>query len=135
MRMPSSRLTWRAVRKLSSSLIGDDVVEQLGSQAAGKKSSPTPSTRYGRPDPPENTEPSGSAAMILIAGVLRLEVPADAGDRPHVPAPATKWVIRPPVWRHSSGPVVCSWASGLFGLPYWLGRNASSSIVSRSATE
>ncbi len=25
---------------------------------------------------------------------------------PHVPAPATKWVIRPPVWRHSSGPVV-----------------------------
>ena len=44
---------------------------------------------------------------------------------PHVPAPATKWVIRPAVWRHSSGPVVCSWASGLAGLAYWLGRNAS----------
>ena len=54
---------------------------------------------------------------------------------PHVPAPATKWVIRPPVWRHSSGPVVSSWASGLFGLAYWLGRNAWRSTVSRSATE
>ncbi len=25
-------------------------------------------------------------------------------SEPHVPAPATKWVMRPDVWRHSSGP-------------------------------
>ena len=43
-----------------------------GSHAAGKKSSPTPSTRYGRPDPPENTEPSGSAATILMSGFIDL---------------------------------------------------------------
>ena len=54
---------------------------------------------------------------------------------PHVPAPATKWVIRPAVCAHSSGPVVFSWASGLAGLAYWLGRKASSSSVRRSATE
>ena len=55
---------------------------------------------------------------------------------PHVPAPATKWVIRPPVWRQISGPVVFSWASGLAGLAYWLGRNASGiSRISRSAVE
>ena len=46
---------------------------------------------------------------------------------PHVPAPATKWVIRPAVCAQISGPVVFSWASGLAGLAYWLGRNASSS--------
>ena len=34
------------------------------SYASGQKSSPTPSTRYGRPVPPEYTEPSGSAPMI-----------------------------------------------------------------------
>ena len=54
---------------------------------------------------------------------------------PHVPTPATKWVIRPAVCVHSSGPVVFSWASGLAGLAYWLGRKASSSSVSRAATE
>ena len=53
---------------------------------------------------------------------------------PHVPAPATKWVMRPPVWRQISGPVDASWAAGLFGLAYWLGRNACSSCVRRSAT-
>ena len=46
---------------------------------------------------------------------------------PHVPAPATKWVMRPAVCSHISGPVVFSWASGLAGLAYWLGRKASSS--------
>ena len=68
MRMPSSRLTWRAVRKLSSSLIAMTSSYSSGDHAAGKKSSPTPSTRYGRPDPPENTDASGSAAMIRTFG-------------------------------------------------------------------
>jgi hypothetical protein len=67
-RMPSVRLTRRAVRKLSSSLIAMTSSYRSGSQAAGKKSSPTPSTRYGRPEPPENTDPSGSAAMMRMAG-------------------------------------------------------------------
>ena len=53
---------------------------------------------------------------------------------PHVPAPATKCVIRPAVCSQISGPVVFVWASGLFGLAYWLGRNALRSWVSRSAT-
>ena len=53
---------------------------------------------------------------------------------PHVPAPATKWVIRPPVCFHNSGPVVFSCASGLLGFAYWLGRNALRSLVTRSAT-
>ena len=95
-----------------------------GSQAAGKKSSPTPSTRYGRPEPPENTEPSGSAAMMRMSGFCALRKRAVPVIDPHVPAPATKWVIRPAVCAHSSGPVVFSWASGLVGLAYWLGRNA-----------
>ena len=47
---------------------------------------------------------------------------------PHVPAPATKWVMRPPVCRHNSGPVVFSCARGLLGLAYWLGRNALRSL-------
>ena len=54
---------------------------------------------------------------------------------PHVPAPATKWVIRPAVCSHSSGPVVSSWDFGFAGLAYWLGRNAFSSSVRRAATE
>ena len=34
----------------------------------GQKSSPTPSTRYGRPVPPEYTEPDGSAPTIWTSG-------------------------------------------------------------------
>ena len=45
MRMPSSLLTWRAVRKLSSSVMGMTPSYRSGVHAAGKKSSPTPSTR------------------------------------------------------------------------------------------
>ncbi len=40
---------------------------------------------------------------------------------PPVPTPATKWVMRPAVWRQSSGPVVRSWAAGFSGFQYWLG--------------
>ena len=60
------------MRKLSSSLMAMTSSSSAGSHAAGKKSSPTPSTRYGRPEPPEKTEPSGSAAMTWIAGFIRL---------------------------------------------------------------
>ena len=72
MRMPSACDTRRAVRKLSSSLTAMMSSYSSGCQAAGKKSSPTPSTRYGRPDPPENTEPSGSAATIRMSGFCAL---------------------------------------------------------------
>jgi hypothetical protein len=55
---------------------------------------------------------------------------------PPVPTPATKWVMRPAVWRQISGPVDCSWAHGFQRLPYWLGRKAPGvSATSRSDTE
>ena len=72
--------------------------------------------------------------MILMSGFCALRNRAVPVMVPHVPAPATKCVIRPPVCAHSSGPVVCSCANGLLGLAYWLGRNALRSFVSRSAT-
>ncbi len=72
----------------------------------GQKSSPTPSTRYGRPVPPEYTEPCGSAPTIFTAppdtSLRYLPVPEIV---PPVPIPATKWVMRPSVCRHTSGPV------------------------------
>ena len=71
-RMPSTSETRRAVRKLSSSLMAMTSSYSSGCHAAGKKSSPTPSTRYGRPEPPENTEPSGSAATMRMAGFWAL---------------------------------------------------------------
>ncbi|SKZ57989.1 Uncharacterised protein [Mycobacteroides abscessus subsp. abscessus] len=79
----------------------------LGSYAVGQKSSPTPSTRYGRPVPPEYTDPSGSTPTTLT-------LPPDTSLRyrpvpvmvPPVPTPATKWVIVPSVSRQISGPVV-----------------------------
>src|SRR3954471_3904462 len=115
-RIPSVLLTRRAVRKLSSSLIAITSSYRSGCQAAGKKSSPTPSTRYGRPEPPENTEPSGSAAITRTAGLLSFRNRAVPVIDPHVPAPATKWVIRPAVCSQISGPVVLVWPSGLLGL-------------------
>ncbi len=55
---------------------------------------------------------------------------------PQVPAPATKWVMRPAVCRQISGPVVFSCASGLAGLAYWFGRKAPGiSRTRRSAVE
>ncbi len=73
--------------------------------------------------------------MMRMSGLRALRKRAVPVIEPHVPAPATKWVIRPAGCAHSSGPVVFSWESGVAGLAYWLGRKASSSIVSRSATE
>ena len=69
-------------------------------------SSPTPSTRYGRPLPPEYTDPSGSAPMTWTrppeTSLRYRPVPEMV---PPVPMPATKWVIRPSVWAQISGPV------------------------------
>ena len=102
----------------------------------GRPASPTPSMRYGRPDPPENTDPSGSAAITWTSGSWRFRYRATPVIVPQVPAPATKWVIRPAVWRQISGPVVFSCDRGLAGLAYWLGRKASGiSFTNRSAVE
>ena len=60
--------------------------------------------------------------MTCTAGFTRFRCRATPVIVPHVPAPATKWVTRPAVWRQISGPVVCSCESGLAGLAYWLGR-------------
>ena len=80
-RIPSVRLTRRAVWKLSSSLMAITSSYSSGSQAAGKKSSPTPSTRYGP------TRAAGEHRALGIGGddpdrrVLLLQVPGRAGDR------------------------------------------------------
>ena len=55
---------------------------------------------------------------------------------PPVPMLATRWVMRPAVWRQISGPVVRTWASGLCGLEYWSGWKAPGVVsTSRRATE
>ena len=78
-----------------------------GSKVAGQMSSPTPSTRYGRPVPPEYTEPCGSAPTTVtrppLTSLRYFPVPQIV---PPVPMPATNAVIRPPVCSHSSGPVL-----------------------------
>ena len=134
MRMPSVCDTRRAVRKLSSSETAMISSYSSGCHASGR--SPRPRPRRGRAARAAGEHrSSGSAATILMSGFCALRYRAVPVIVPHVPAPATKWVIRPAVWRHSSGPVVSSWARGLAGLAYWLGRNAASSSVSRAATE
>ena len=108
----------------------------VGSYVSGQKSSPMPSTRYGRPLPPEYTEPTGSAPITWMAGFFCFRYRPTPVMVPPVPMPATKWVIRPAVWRHISGPVVPSCASGLCGLWYWSGLNAPGvSRATRSETE
>ena len=82
----------------------------VGSYAAGQKSSPTPSTRYGRPSPPEYTEPSGSTPTTwtrppgrsALTSLRNRPVPEIV---PPVPTPATKWVTWESVSAQISGPV------------------------------
>ena len=52
-RMPSSRASRRVISNDSASDTAMISCGTAGSYAAGQKSSPTPSTRYGRPVPPE----------------------------------------------------------------------------------
>jgi hypothetical protein len=50
--------------------------------------------------------------------------------------PATKWVIRPAVWRQISGPVLRRCEAGFSMLRYWFGWKAPGiSSVIRLATE
>ena len=73
--------------------------------------------------------------MIWIAGLRCFRTWAAPEIVPPVPTLATKWVIRPSVWSHSSGPVVCSWAAGFSWFQYWSGLNAPGmSRASRAAT-
>ena len=103
---PSSRATRRAMRNESSSLTAITPSITDGSYVSGQKSSPTPSTMYGRPDPPEYTDPSGSAPMIRTAGFCSFRYRPMPVMVPPVPRPATKCVTRPAVCRQISGPVV-----------------------------
>src|ERR1700761_3462293 len=86
---PTGRPSSRASRRVMSNESESDTAMiwsgTVGSYAAGQKSSPTPSTRYGRPVPPEYTDPSGSAPMTLT-------LPSDTSFR-YRPAP----VMVPPV--------------------------------------
>ncbi len=136
MRSPSSRVTRRAAANDSASVTITVRSTRAGSYVVGQKSSPTPSTRYGRPVPPEYTEPSGSAPMICTSGFIRFRWRATPVIVPPVPTPATKCVTRPAVCCQTSGPVERSCSSGLCGFEYWSGRKAFGvSRVRRSATE
>ena len=74
--------------------------------------------------------------MTWIAGLRALRTRAAPEIVPPVPTLATKWVIRPSVWSHSSGPVVRSWAAGFSMFQYWSGLKAPGmSRASRAATE
>ena len=70
--MPSSRVIRRAIANASRSETRTQRSMTAGSYVPGKKSSPTPSVRYGRAVSPESTEPSGSAPMTRIAGFCAL---------------------------------------------------------------
>ena len=83
-----------------------------------------PSTRYGRPDPPEYTDPRGRRRRSARRGSSTSSTRPTPVIVPPVPTPATKWVMRPPVWRQISGPVECSCAQGFQRFAYWFGRNA-----------
>src|SRR5215208_6233063 len=119
---PTSSASSRASRRVISNESASDTAMissgTVGSYADGQKSSPTPSTRYGRPVPPEYTDPSGSTPTMRT-GPDPADPPlppreADTSLRyrpvpvivPPVPTPATKCVTRPSVSRQISGPVV-----------------------------
>jgi hypothetical protein len=74
--------------------------------------------------------------MTWIAGLRDLSTRAAPEIVPPVPTLATKCVIRPSVWSHSSGPVVRSCAAGFSMFQYWSGLKAPGmSRARRAATE
>ena len=107
-----------------------------GSNVPGKKSSPTPSVRYGRALSPDSTEPSGSAPTTTRSGFFARRKWTAPEIVPPVPTLATKWVRRPSVCSQISGPVVRSWARVFSMFQYWSGLKAPGmSRASRAATE
>ena len=128
-RIPSSRVSRRAIANASRSLTRTQRSITEASYVPGKKSSPTPSVRYGRAVSPDRTEPSGSAPMTWISGLRSLSTCPTPEMVPPVPTLATKWVIRPSVWSHSSGPVVRSWATGFSMFQYWSGLKAPGDVA------
>ena len=78
--MPSSRVRRRAISNASRSPTRTHRSTVAGSYVPGKKSSPTPSVRYGRAISPDRTLPSGSAPIHLDGRVARLQETGRAGD-------------------------------------------------------
>ena len=79
----------------------------------GILSFPSPSTLYGAPSIISSvlkkgpmTEPTGSTPQIWISAFFSLRNRPVPVMVPPVPAPEKKWVIRPSLWAHSSGPVL-----------------------------
>ena len=87
-RIPSSRVSRRAIANASRSQTRTQRSTTAGSYVPGKKSSPTPSVRYGRAVSPDRTLPSGSAPMIRIAGFCALQV---VGRRRRSCRPSRRW--------------------------------------------
>ena len=85
----------RAIANASRSLTRTQRSIADASYVPGKKSSPTPSVRYGRAVSPDRTDPSGSAPITWMAGFRALSTWAAPEIVPPVPTLATKWVIRP----------------------------------------
>ena len=105
---------------------------RLKSEMSGRKSSPMPSTSQ-LPDLVLSTpslmywvrmEPTGSASTSSTCGAAL----AKKRDRPvmvpELPQPKTMASMSPSIWRQISGPVPCSCAAGLSGLPNWLTKYA-----------
>ena len=84
-RIPSSRVIRRAIANASRSDTRTQRSTSAGSKVPGRKSSPTPSVRYGRAVSPDRTLPSGSAPTTTRSGRLRAEVAGRPGDRPAGP--------------------------------------------------
>ena len=71
-RIPSSRVIRRAIANASRSETRTQRSTAERSYVPGKKSSPTPSVRYGRAVSPDSTLPSGSAPITRSAGFCAL---------------------------------------------------------------
>ena len=71
-RIPSSRVIRRAIANASRSETRTQRSTTDASYVPGRKSSPTPSVRYGRATSPDRIEPSGSAPMTWIEAFCAL---------------------------------------------------------------
>ena len=117
----------RAVAKLSASVMVKASRTSDRSQFGGTKSSPMPSTSH---EPaaavsPVATlcariEPLGSARIMATFGATRSKKRPMPVSVPPEPTPTTTASTSWSICSQISGPVPCSWASGLAGLPNWL---------------
>ena len=104
--IPSRRASSRATWNDSASLTRTQSSTYSAENVFGTKSSPMPSTFHGFGDPPDSTDPSGSAPTTLTFGFISLRYLPTPLTVPPVPTPHTNTVTLPRVCSQISGPVV-----------------------------